>query len=102
MSVPVRTTAEADEQIRTVHAWWRRHRPAAPDMFVNELASAFTLIGDAPHLGHPYRRSPVGSTRRLLLPVSRYHVYYVALDHEVRVLAVWHGRRGSGPPLRLE
>ena len=101
MSVPVRTTPEADEQIRMVHNWWRRNRSAAPDMFVNELASAFTLVGSTPHLGHPYRRSPVAGVRRVLLPGSRYHVYYVGLDHEVRVLAVWHGRRGSGPPLRL-
>jgi len=68
--------------------WDRPHeRFRVGDMFVNELDSAFTLIGSAPHLGHLYRRSPFGGVLRVLLPASQYHVYYVALDHEVRVLA---------------
>ncbi len=38
--------------------------------------------------------------RRYLLKGSRYHVYYVPLATDVRVLAVWYARRGIGPPLR--
>jgi plasmid stabilization system protein ParE len=59
------------------------------------------LIGDAPHIGHPYRRSPMAGTRRVLLARTRYHVYDVPLDDKILVLAVWHARRGNGPPLRL-
>jgi plasmid stabilization system protein ParE len=33
---------------------------------------------------------------------TRYHVYYVPRNEEVWVLAVWHARRGIGPPLRPE
>jgi plasmid stabilization system protein ParE len=69
--------------------------------FSRELEVAFALIGSAPNVGHPYRRSPVAGTRRVLLVRSRYHVYYVPLDDELVVLAVWHASRGSGPPLRL-
>jgi transposase len=39
--------------------------------------------------------------RRVLLPRARYHVYYVPRGGVVLVLAVWHAKRGSGPPLRL-
>jgi plasmid stabilization system protein ParE len=48
-----------------------------------------------------YRQSPAQDTRRVLLKGTRYHVYYVPLADEVRVLAVWHARRGMGPPLRV-
>ncbi len=102
MNLTVRTTREADRQVRTIDDWWQRNRSAAPDLFLDELASAFTLIGHAPQAGHPYRRSPIPGTRRVLLARSRYHVYYIPLDDEVLVLAVWHARRGGGPPLRLE
>ena len=102
MILPVRTTPEADGQIRTIDNWWRRNRLAAPDMCVDELAASFELIGLAPLVGHPYRKSPVRGTRRVLLAGSTYHVYYVPLAAEILVLAVWHGRRGSGPPLGLE
>ena len=100
MSLPVRTTPEADAQILQIDDWRRSNRPAAPGLFMDELAAAFDLIGHAPQIGRLYRRSPVPGTRRLLLAVSRYHAYYVPEAAEVKVLAVWHARRGLGPPLR--
>ena len=100
MSLPVRTTPEADAQIREIEDWWRRNRPAARDLFVDELAASFDIIGQAPHIGRLYRQSPVFGARRVLLKRTRYHVYYVVRADEVRVLAVWHAQRGVGPPLR--
>ena len=70
MSRRVSTTPEGDAQIRTIDGWWRENRRASP------------------------------GTRRLLLKGTRYHVYYVSVDGEVRVLAIWHAKRGAGPPLR--
>jgi plasmid stabilization system protein ParE len=101
VNLAVRTTPDAESQVRAIDDWWRRHRAAAPDLFLDELETAFTLIGSAPNVGHPYRRAPVGGTRRVLLARTRYHVYYAPLGDEVVLLAVWHARRGSGPPLRL-
>ncbi|HUO05021.1 MAG TPA: type II toxin-antitoxin system RelE/ParE family toxin [Candidatus Binataceae bacterium] len=100
MSLPVRTTPEADAQIRAIDKWWRENRTASSELFADELAAAFDLIGHAPGIGRSYRRSPVSSTRRILLKAARYHVYYASSTNEVRVLAVWHARRGVGPPLR--
>ena len=101
MSLAVTTTPEADAQIRTIDGWWREHRRASPDLFLNELVGAFEIIARAPMVGRLYRRSPVPGVRRLLLRATRYHVYYVPSLLEVRVLAIWHGERGAGPPLRL-
>jgi plasmid stabilization system protein ParE len=100
VNLPVRTTPEADAQIRAIDDWWRTNRPAAPDLFLAELAASFDMIGHAPHIGRLYRQSSIAGARRILLKGTRYHVYYVARRDEVRVLAVWHGKRGVGPPLR--
>ena len=100
MTLPVRTTPEADAQIFKIDSWWRRNRPAAPDLFLTELTAAFEILASVPQLGRLYRQSPVRHTRRLLLQETRYHVYYVPTAAEVQVLAVWHARRGLGPPLR--
>lgn len=39
MNLSVRITPEAEAQIREINNWWRRHRNAAPDLFVDELAA---------------------------------------------------------------
>jgi plasmid stabilization system protein ParE len=101
VTIPVRTTPEVDAQIREIDRWWRQNRPAASEVFLDELAAAFGIIGEAPLIGRRYRRSSVRDTRRLLLRQTRYHVYYVPRTADVIVLAVWHARRGVGPPLRL-
>jgi plasmid stabilization system protein ParE len=101
VTLPVRITPEVDSQIRQIDDWWRKNRSAAADLFLNELAESFELIAAAPQIGRLYRRSPVPNTRRLLLTATRYHIYYVHAIDEVRVLAIWHARRGAGPPLRI-
>lgn len=100
MSLPVRITPEAEGQIREMENWWRRNRPAAPDLFLNELIESFELLSGAPQIGHLYRPSPVRRVRRLLLRGARYHIYYAVVQSEVRILPMWHAQRGVGPPLR--
>jgi plasmid stabilization system protein ParE len=100
VSLPVLTTPEADRQILEIDDWWRTNRQSSPDLFVEELTTIFELLSDAPSIGRSYRQSPVPNTRRVLLKGTRYHVYYVSGTTEIRVLAVWHARRGAGPPLR--
>jgi plasmid stabilization system protein ParE len=101
VSLPLTTTPEADTQISTIDGWWRENRRASPNLFLDELSTAFDLIARAPNIGHRYRRSPVSNTRRILLRGTRYHVYYVPRQREVTVIAVWHSQRGVGPPLRI-
>jgi plasmid stabilization system protein ParE len=99
VSLPVVTTPEAEAQIRTIDDWWRENRRASPNLFIDELLHAFDTLAQAPLLGRPYRRSSVPGVRRLLLPATRHHVYYVPNDHDVIILAVWHAERGAGPSL---
>jgi plasmid stabilization system protein ParE len=100
VSLPIRTTPEAVAQIREIDSWWRENRPGSPDLFVEELAESFEIISSAPFAGRRYRNSVLMGTHRILLKGTRFHVYYLPRDDEVIVLAVWHARRGAGPPLR--
>lgn len=94
----VRTTPDADLQILEIDAWWLANRDKAPGLFVDELAAAFTLIGNQPASGRAYDHPSLPS-RRVLLRKCRFHVYYVELDDHVLVVAVWGAVRGHGPDL---
>jgi plasmid stabilization system protein ParE len=81
------------------------NRASAPDLFLNELATAGALLVETPQLGRPYRLSPVPGVRRRLMRSTRYHLYYPVANDEITILAVWHdaevpgrryGRRSSG------
>ena len=102
MKASVRTQPEADEQARAIEDWWRVNRPAAPNLFTHELAAAFALLSGAPLAGRRYSARSIPGLRRVMLPSSRYHVYYVydGEHGEVNVLAIWSAVRGKGPPLR--
>jgi plasmid stabilization system protein ParE len=101
----VNVTETADEQIDEVLRWWWENRPAAPNLFADELDAAFTLLAHSPRVGVPYPHPRVAGVRRVMLIRCRYHLYYqieTARDgsETVLVVALWHAQRGSGPPLR--
>jgi plasmid stabilization system protein ParE len=75
MSIRLRTTDAADETAEQVDTWWRANRPAAPDLFLQELAEALALLVEAPNVGVPYPHRTISSVRRFYLTRTRYHVY---------------------------
>jgi plasmid stabilization system protein ParE len=83
----VRITPEADQQIATIQAWWTEHRPAAPNLFIEELAGGLDIIARMPRAGRRCRHRVVPGLRRLLLRSSRYHVYYAPAGNTLFVLA---------------
>ena len=101
MARQVVVAPQAEAQIRTIDAWWRRNRTDSPDLFSWELRDAFSMLEVAPRSGKLYRRSEPKGIRRLLLPASRNHVYYLVGTEAVLVLAVWGSVKGSGPDLEV-
>ena len=91
----------AEAQIRAISEWWRANRPAAPDLFIHELATALDTLVVMSGSGAQYAERRGVEIRRVLLRRSRHHVYfsYDAQTDIVSVRAVWHGARGKGPPL---
>ncbi len=92
----------AERQANTVDVWWRENRPKAPNLFMEELAGAITLLEAAPEVGIRYLPARSGRVRRLLLPRTRYHLYYTydLPTDTVVIVSVWSSVRGRGPCLR--
>ncbi|KFE68163.1 hypothetical protein DB31_7400 [Hyalangium minutum] len=68
---------------------------------MEELSAAVETVAASPGAGAPYRRTSLSGMRRVLLPRTRYHLYYTVDETEgvVRVHALWHTARGQGPLL---
>jgi plasmid stabilization system protein ParE len=93
----IRATSIAEADIRSIDSWWREHRSAAPDLFIDEMLLAASLLQSFPQLGKRYPAARVPRLRRYLLRASRYHIYYLASPDEVLVLTVWGAVRGTTP-----
>ncbi len=99
MTLSLIVSPEADAQIEVIDSWWRANRPAAPDLFSQELAEAFASICITPAAGHRYPHRDRKGVRRVPLRATRHHVYYVASHDRVIVLAVWGSVKRRGPKL---
>lgn len=81
--------------------WWHEHRPAARLLFDEELQRLLDQIRNAPNFGATFKSRKSGREyRRVLMPETRYHVYYRLSGPDlVRVVAIWSAVRGRGPQL---
>ncbi len=91
----------ARRQIERIQAWWLEHRPAARDLFLEELELAEQQLRETPTLGVVYTQHRTGAVRRVLLPRTHHHLYYRYQPSRdlLTVLAVWGAPRGCGPRL---
>ena len=81
--------------------WWAENRPAAPTLVAVEFETAIVQLSASPESGRLHSPSKRVSVRKMLMPRSRYHLYY-EVDSAARlvtILAVWHVSRGQGPAL---
>jgi plasmid stabilization system protein ParE len=99
--LPVELTAMAAQQIRTVEAWWSNNRPGAPGAVQRELQRAFALIASQSRIGGKATNLRLKAVRRIYLPVIKQFLYFHVVDapERVQVIALWHARRGDGPPI---
>jgi plasmid stabilization system protein ParE len=100
MTARLRVLGPAQRQAKQAAAWWRTNRPSARELFRRELASAFDLLQSSPEMGTRYDDADVPDLRRVLLPETRYHVYYVyqADLNQILILGIWSSQRGHAPP----
>lgn len=89
----------ARAQLKSLETWWRDNRPDAPDLVAAEFRAAVSKLSTFPLAGRRYPLYPSADVRRVLMPKTRNHVYYVVEGQEVRALAVWGAVKGSGPRL---
>jgi plasmid stabilization system protein ParE len=91
----------AQTQARKVAAWWQENRPAARDLFDDEMAAVLARLAEAPRTGLPHGTIRNRLIRRILMARTSYNVYFEIQEERplVRIVAVWHAARGHGPPL---
>lgn len=95
----LRILPDALEQMDAANEWWRKNRPAAPDLFEEELDAVFREIVTFPELGRSTPHPIFPTARRLEMLRTRYAVFYdySRASDEVAVFAVWSSHRGEGP-----
>jgi plasmid stabilization system protein ParE len=97
----VELSPQARDQLMTINLWWARNRPAAPTLVAVELETAIEQLATSPESGQLHAERDSLPVRKLLMPRSRYHLYYEVdqVKRLVTVLAAWHAVRGAGPRL---
>jgi plasmid stabilization system protein ParE len=96
--VKVLFSARARREAQRISEWWANNRLYAPNLFTDELGLALELIKATPGLGTMYE-SAHGAVRRVLLPRTRYHVYYAREQKVIVVVSIWGAQRKRGPKL---
>ena len=94
----VELSEAAEGQSLAIDAWWSENRPKAPDLFITELERAIADLREMPGIGMKYSLGAAG-VRRLLLPRTQHHLYFVEEVERIVIVAIWSCRRGHGPPL---
>jgi len=99
--LPVEVSALAAEQIRAAETWWRVNRPKAPNAIREELERASLLLARQPQIGARASNASLAGVRRVHLARIHYDLFYRLAEEPKRleILAFWHSRRGSRPPL---
>lgn len=95
----VEFTDDATEQAERAAAWWRVNRLTASELFDIEFAYALGLLAKMPPLSQVWAEVEGKPVRKVRLPRTGHALYFTIEDDLVTVHAVWHGARGSGPPL---
>jgi plasmid stabilization system protein ParE len=90
----LRAAAEIDQ----IAKWWRKNRPAAPRLFLDELDRAFATIAEHPEIGRKVGLRAYPKARTYVLRRTRYVVIY-NVDDEAGVIAVARVRHGKRRPL---
>jgi len=70
-------------------------------LFLAELEEALNVLMVKPDLGVVYKTGRGTVVRRMLLPGTRYHVYYEVDEGEdqLMIVTIWGGKRRRGPRL---
>jgi len=87
----------ARRELAVARAWWRLHRPAAPDAISRAMRAARKTLSRFPEAGAVADDPTLEARglRQLLLASIDYHVYYRILheDRRVEIVTIWHGSR---------
>lgn len=92
-------TRRAAAQIERADAWWREHRPAAPQAVVDDFEAAKELLAFEPGIGSKCDSHRYPELRRWPLDRVHRHIYYDVRADKLVILAFWPQQRKRSPRL---
>ncbi|MBN8483053.1 MAG: type II toxin-antitoxin system RelE/ParE family toxin [Xanthomonadales bacterium] len=99
MTLRVKISARAADEVRKAAEWWLANRPVSPGAIGTDFGESVALLAEHPGIGAEYGGSRVPGIRRLFLGRVGYFVYYRADATELKILAFWHASREHQPLL---
>lgn len=91
----------ADRDVDRIDAWWRKNRPAAPDLFEQELGEVLSRFQTPGVMLGTERRSRGGTVLYRLLLERTGQLLYFRRENPglITVVCIWGARRGREPKL---
>jgi plasmid stabilization system protein ParE len=93
VSLRVRITVRAADEIERADIWWRENRTAAPDAVRQDLERTLKLLVLQPGIGQRVTNALLAGVRRIQIDRVHHHVYYRVLGNELVVLRFWPSQR---------
>jgi len=94
---PIRFEPEATEELRAAVEWYEKRRAGLGEDFFAEVASALEVVREYPATGNRPPGVPERlDTRRVSLGRFPYHVVFMEVADQIRVIAVAHHRQRPG------
>lgn len=91
-------SGRAKRELQRLDKWWRENRDYK-DVFIDEFEHTVMTIEDMPNIGRRYRTSRGNEVLCVLMPTTRFHIFYVIEGDVVKIASVWGAERGRGPKL---
>lgn len=97
MSLRLRITVRAADEIESANLWWQENRPAAPDAIHEDLERTLKILVVQPGVGQRVMNARLAGVRRIHIDRVHRHVYYRVHAGELVVLRFWPSQRLAQP-----
>jgi plasmid stabilization system protein ParE len=97
VSLRVRITVRAADEIERADIWWRENRAAAPEAVRRDLERTLKLLVLQPGIGQRVTNARLPGVRRIQIDRVHHHIYYRVIGNELVVLRFWPSQRLKQP-----
>ncbi|HEV6965056.1 type II toxin-antitoxin system RelE/ParE family toxin [Roseateles sp.] len=97
MTLRLRITVRAADEIERASLWWQENRPAAPYAVHEDLERTLRILAVQPGIGQRVANARLNGVRRIHIDRVHHHVYYRVQPGELIVLRFWPSQRLKQP-----
>ena len=97
MTLRLRITVRAADEIECASAWWQENRLAAPRAIQEDLEHTLKILVVQPGIGQRVANARLVGVRRIHIDRVHHHVYYRVHAGELVVLRFWPSQRHKQP-----